>query len=269
MDQRANSIADLAIVLREQEALGEMTEKARIEKKEAEETAIREELVRLAEEERNGGLPVLEQAIQAQEAVIADMRAKKAAGEPGAPVRRDIHRQHQALKTLKLKQQKMIAAKEVFEQGHAKLVRQAESKTQSGELQPGASTLELDIDPPLIFYHPTPEKSTRTIPKRGALKSQVAEKKTPLYTTRGVVIRWANPLDAEYADSWPVTVEHQDAGYSRHTAPSPDAEAILDIEGMNRSPKALEEMRIEAEGGHSELGEGQSSFGDFVQIGDK
>lgn len=266
MDQRANSIADLAQVLREQEQLGAETEKQRIEREQAEETRVREELISLAEEERNGGLPVLEAAIQAQESAINDMRARKQAAQPDAPSRKDVHRQILALNALKLKHQKMIAAKDTFEQGHARLIKQAESKSESGELKQGASELELDIEPPAIFYRPT-ERSGST-PRRGNVKQEVAKKQTPVYTAQGIVIRWSNPLDAEFAESWPTAVEHQDAGYTRHVAARPGDEAILDAEAMLRSPKALEEMRIAEEGGLDELEARMSESPDhFIQPG--
>lgn len=231
MDQRANSIADLAAVLREQEELGAAKEKADAEAADRANLKAREEMLALATEERNGGLPVLEKAISAQEAAIADMNAKREAEDTAAPSRRDIHRQNQALNALRLKRRKMIAAKDALEQAQATLVTTPDNSSPQ---------IQGTVEPPAIFY-PNSTASSTPLPKRGIRRKQIAASIAPRFTTNGVVVRWANPLDAEFAESWPVAVEHHDAGLLRHTAPHPDREAIMDVEQMLRSQMALEQ----------------------------
>lgn len=265
MDQRANSIADLAAVLREQEAVGIAKEREDAEKRQAEETRAREDFVTLAEEERNGGMPVLQEAIKAQEAAIVELKARHAAGGEDAPTRKDIYRQTAPLNELKLKLRKMKAAKDAFENGHARLTKQAETQSQSGQLKRGASELQLDIEIPPVFYLTRPVGSG-TIPKRGSLKQELARKQVPTYSADGIVIRWSNPLDAEYAESWPAAVEHQDAGLLRHTARNPEEEAVFEVEQILRSPKALQELSL-GEQRQLEDMEGRSDLGpqDFMQ----
>lgn len=41
----------------------------------------------------------------------------------------------------------------------------------------------------------------------------------PVFSSQGVEIKWANPLDAEHALEWPADVVHAPMGYARHTAP--------------------------------------------------
>ncbi|GAB7356596.1 hypothetical protein MBLNU459_g7324t1 [Dothideomycetes sp. NU459] len=245
MDQKANSIADLAQVLREQEALGLEKERRDREKQENQDRRIREELIALAEEERNGGLPVLEQAIAAQEQAIATLKEQKAAAQPDAPNRRTIHQNVIALNALRIKKEKMLAAKAAIEDAKAAALEQGKTS--------GADSVELSITPPLIFHHPDP--ATRgTLPKRGPLRKAAAEKDTPVYSTSGVTIRWTNPLDADFAEFWPEAVVHEAAGLVRHTAPAPGSKAIYDLgerpwrrseKYANAKAKAEEEYRLE------------------------
>ena len=63
-------------------------------------------------------------------------------------------------------------------------------------------------------------------PKRGAVRKaqQLEAKIQQLESVRKepVRIRWANILDAEYAESWPESVIHDGLGSTRHTAPHPE-----------------------------------------------
>lgn len=256
MDQRANSIADLAAVLRQQEEAGIAKENQEIEKKEAEEQKVREEMVALLEEEKKGGLRVIEAAINAQKTSIRALLAKRAAGESDALSRKNLLGQTRALKALELKLQKMKAAKEVFDQGHARLVQQAQSAEEAGE---SSSQLELDVDPPRIFYHSRHNTPFSTIPKRGPVRKALARTQTPIYTAQGVVIRWSNPLDAEIAESWPAAVQHQDAGLLKHVAADPTMEPVFDVERVLRSPKALRELSA------AEQAELEAMDGGFMQ----
>ena len=61
--------------------------------------------------------------------------------------------------------------------------------------------------------------------QKGANK--VKKKPVPaleLSGTEGVMVRWANILDAEYAETWPGAVVHGVLGQSRYTAAFPPAE---------------------------------------------
>ncbi|KAH0556235.1 hypothetical protein GP486_005837 [Trichoglossum hirsutum] len=65
----------------------------------------------------------------------------------------------------------------------------------------------------------------RPMPKRGVVrKAQKLEAKIAELEKVGTVpvkIKWANILDAEFAESWPESVVHDGLGTTRHTAPRP------------------------------------------------
>jgi len=242
MDQRANSIADLAAVLKDQDANGAVKEQANAEIKEAQDRKAREELVHFAQQEKDGALPRLEESIKAKKADIANLQNLRAQGNPGAPNAKTIMPHTHALRALLLKKKKMIAARNAFNDAKAQLTAKGASSS-----DPDASTLQMTIEPPRIFYPSPPDP--KNIPKRGKLrKTLLAQHLRPAFTADGVVIRWSNPLDAEYAESWPPDVQHQDAGMMRHVHNKPGAEPILDAERILRSPKALLEMQQREDG---------------------
>jgi hypothetical protein len=70
----------------------------------------------------------------------------------------------------------------------------------------------------------------RSIPKRGPLRARIERENAPVFSTEGIVIKWANHLDAEFAESWPETVDHQPMGFARNRAPNADQEPIMDVE---------------------------------------
>lgn len=62
--------------------------------------------------------------------------------------------------------------------------------------------------------------------KRQKGANKVKKKPVPaaeLGGTEGVMVRWANILDAEFAETWPVAVVHDVLGQSRYTAAFPPA----------------------------------------------
>lgn len=63
---------------------------------------------------------------------------------------------------------------------------------------------------------------------------------TELSGTDGVMVRWANILDAEYAETWPAAVVHNLLAQSRYTAAFPLAEEAT-------SSATLERLETEAE----------------------
>jgi len=88
---------------------------------------------------------------------------------------------------------------------------------------------------------PTPNVS---VPKRGSLRARVERANAPVFSTEGIVIKWANQLDAEYAESWPETVNHMAMGLARHRAPAAEQEAILDVgEFRNNRTQAYQSKR--------------------------
>ncbi|KZF26922.1 hypothetical protein L228DRAFT_258277 [Xylona heveae TC161] len=67
-------------------------------------------------------------------------------------------------------------------------------------------------------------ESPRPVPKRGVGKQLLKQEKQRQIVAQGVdgvAIHWANILDAEYAQSWPLAVIHDIMPRSRHIAPDP------------------------------------------------
>ena len=88
---------------------------------------------------------------------------------------------------------------------------------------------------------PTPEqleraerrvrKDGRPPAKRG-LGKQLSAEAYSMGTVEGVRIRWANLLDAEFAETWPAAVVHDMLGKSRYTAaypPPPDGSILAQL----------------------------------------
>lgn len=92
------------------------------------------------------------------------------------------------------------------------------------------------------------ERSERRIKLVERMKKQkgankVKKKPVPapeLSGTDGVMVRWANILDAEYAETWPAAVVHDFLGQSRYTAAFPPREEAT-------SSNALQREKTEAE----------------------
>lgn len=234
MDQKANSIADLAWVLRHQEELGVKM----AQKHEDNQNRVREELLALAKEAEDGGMPLLEQAMKDQEATINKMKQMQQEGSPNAPSRKQIGESMVALKGMRLRYEKMKAATSAIESAKDKAMAQAEAQDARGT---APDSISLVIEPPRIFSQPPPELSPKSKSRNSGLQG-------PLYTTEGVVIRWTNPLDAEFASEWPAAVKHDYAGLARHTAAPIDQEAAVSVEELiqrntSRKYTAMREAR--------------------------
>jgi hypothetical protein len=89
------------------------------------------------------------------------------------------------------------------------------------------------------------ERSERRVKRAEQLKRQKGPskvKKKPILArelggTEGVMVRWANILDAEFAETWPVAVVHDVLGKSRYTAAFPPAKRTATSQ---RQEKGLE-----------------------------
>lgn len=57
------------------------------------------------------------------------------------------------------------------------------------------------------------------------LHNMIKIAKSSVFTAQGVSVKWANILDAEYAEVWPEAVQHERLGFVRNTAPRPDLDA--------------------------------------------
>lgn len=90
---------------------------------------------------------------------------------------------------------------------------------------------------------PTPNLS---VPKRGSLRARLERANRPVFSTEGIVVKWANQLDAEYAEAWPETIAHEPMGLSRHRAPAADDESILDVADFRAARMQANQERVQA-----------------------
>ena len=81
----------------------------------------------------------------------------------------------------------------------------------------------------------------RPLAKRGPGKQKSAEALTVRGSVEGVKIRWANVLDAEFAETWPEDVVHDGLEKHRYTAAWPPAPPLVPAEQM-----LVEEVELEA-----------------------
>ena len=58
--------------------------------------------------------------------------------------------------------------------------------------------------------------------------------------TDGVMVRWANILDAEFAETWPEKVVHDGLGKNRHTAAWPSIDIRKSMEDVRREEEKWE-----------------------------
>lgn len=78
------------------------------------------------------------------------------------------------------------------------------------------------------------------LPKRAGnmgqdLLSQIKKMRKPIYSMKGVKIKWQDPLDAEYAAAWPELVTHEPMGFVQYSAPDPEVQPIMDALDLRES----------------------------------
>ena len=232
LDQRANSVADLAAVLAAQEALGAKTQQHREEEAKERRDFQVQTMLDLARRAEQGGLA----AIDARLTELKEIEAK--ADRLGEPMEISKAQMSREVKELNARQRKMHWSADAV-----KTARE-EVKEKNGNLSPEQQEARVRE---ILPSFPTPNAS---VPKRGSLHNAVARANAPVFSTEGIVIKWANQLDAEYAESWPETVSHAAMGLSRHRAPAAEQEAVMTVA----------ELRTQR------LQRGQSSVDDEAQL---
>lgn len=69
----------------------------------------------------------------------------------------------------------------------------------------------------------------RNMPAYQKFRADIEIARRAVFSTEGVTVKWANILDAEFAELWPEAVKHERLGFVRHAAPEPDSEGYQDI----------------------------------------
>ena len=234
MDQKANSIADLAAVLVEQEAVSEN----------GAETYTEEEvrrMVNLNQRAERGALEVIEARIAGLNEHIKELVRTTPVDKETADsitirtLRAQRYRTRRALKD---------AHKAKEEMEHALLmVSYVEPAIANPELESGDGKSASETD----------QASSKTAaieslsPKSKPLEISSIPK--PTFNMEGVKVTWQNIMDAEFAPVWPAAVEHEWMGITRHSAPKPEAEPRMTAqeyyEGKTRLRLGEDEGEVE------------------------
>jgi hypothetical protein len=210
LDQRANSVADLAAVLAAQEALGAKTQQMKDEEAKSRRAYQVQTMIDMAKEVEQGALD----EVKLQMKQMKEQLKSSASDESTEMSKTQLRKQ---LKDAIARRTKLNWSSSNVERVKAEL------KESGAELSPEQLDARLRESLPEF---PAP----RSIPKRGPLRARIQRENAPVFSTEGIVIKWANHLDAEFAESWPETVDHQPMGFARNRAPNADQEPIMDVE---------------------------------------
>lgn len=246
MNQKANSIADLAAVLLKQEVDAEKQER----KKEKARARERKEMQDLATQFADNEVrrPLRYQIGDLQKA-IGNHTYNEGGESKRIPRRlaRDLAAAQLRLDRMKFAQdavaQAKVDAENVSPEETEKRVAAAlEAREEASVAQEGEGAPESSPPPFTEEERAAAEAAIREnlwtdflpeFPKElhePILKSKL-RKYAPkpshqhlVFSQKGVTVRWANTLDAEYAEQWPAEVRHEPMGYVRNTAPSANEE---------------------------------------------
>lgn len=212
LDQKANSVADLAAVLLAQEEMGVKTTKAREKEQQIDRAREVKEMLSLAAEAEKGGLEALEKEVASLQSRIESMNTDQPAedGMTRSRLKKELHR------TIPRKLRMEFASKAV-----------REARPQQTESATDGSKSDMSWTTSLPSF---PGPNIDRLPKRSPLRSKLRRENYPIYSTEGVTVQWNNILDAEFAATWPANVKHERMGWTRYTAPNPKAETLEDVE---------------------------------------
>lgn len=224
MDQKANSVADLAAVLLEHDQRGTeagLTEASRL-------AAERDTILALARD-FDAGAPreaLVRRIAEGEATLLPEVGASK-------KLRAAIASQNR--KTAKKVDAAKVALKRM-EWSHAVVLEAIEALP-----EPTASDGTASSEPPreLTFQENLEERGDEikeALP-RMPLEFVDKEDKAPIYSSEGVTVQWANVLDAEFAEAWPNAVKHEAMGLFRNTPPAAPGATATFVKRQKGKPK--------------------------------
>lgn len=261
MNQKANSVADLAAVLVEQEELGAASEEAR-QKDEAREKEVVLKSFHDAEAAwQDGALEPLREEITSLAATIESMMTPEVNADD---VRRNKRKQLvEELFQMRIREHRISAVGGVVGEVGYEAEREAEQTSEATsekveqvlEQTRVAQFVDTNWKHPLLatfrrLYPESQRLQQARVPKRERARIERLLKNDAfdIYTMDGIGIRWANPLDLEYAEAWPEAVEHSELRFdrtSKHSAVGLERQRRMEIaEELEAEPqrKALEAL---------------------------
>ncbi|KAI5367838.1 Putative mitochondrial recombination protein [Septoria linicola] len=256
MDQKANSVADLAAILLRQEEKGISLVDLKAESVQQRKEQVVAEIEELARAFTRGGTEALDKKIAElkEEAESASAKSKDKSNK--VKQRKEEHQKAkkslEALGQVKLQRRKMLYAAQAVKEAKETAAQESAAQGPPSETSPSADATE-NTTPPTSevdyrqYIQPYPTKldpvraaqEGLAVSKRSqaqqAQKEEIKLARTPIFNNDGVAIKWANSLDAEYAEMWPKAVLHENMGFVRNAAPVPDqpiAEQISDFKAQ-------------------------------------
>ncbi|KAF7195673.1 hypothetical protein HII31_02991 [Pseudocercospora fuligena] len=274
MDQKANSIADLAAILSRQEEKGAAISKEQELALELQRREDQDTIISLAErnatetDELKAKIPIMEADVARaeQEAQNKDNKSKerRSAFQKALHTRRDIEKIQ-----LQIRRMEWSAAQVADAKARAAVEQQAASEAQAKKQEQRAAAESSETAKPATAEEsvraeiPSPSeqnpvdevdfrqyladfpaeldpiaaaKAGTHIAKGSALEPENKTRKMlaklirqPIFTGQDITVKWANMLDAEFAETWPADVKHDRIGFVRHIAPKPDDEPVDDL----------------------------------------
>lgn len=257
MDQKANSVADLAAILLRQEQKGTGLARKQVILAQTRKKQMMDEICSLAMTFEKGGMAKLEANIAKWHAQVREHLERSLDRTSPLKRRMDEDKKRRWAKVIldryKLQRQKMLFAKETVE-----VAKQPAAKQQAaGEIRAQTTITPTQRVNWKKYVEPYPAKLdpiravqegiTMSTKKKsnyitGAELKDIKLLKAPVFTMEGVSVKWSNALDAEYAEEWPASVQHDFMGLVRNTAPRPDherADTVSDLKsGMWKTRSA-------------------------------
>ncbi|KAF2206504.1 hypothetical protein CERZMDRAFT_103319 [Cercospora zeae-maydis SCOH1-5] len=260
MDQKANSVADLAaILLRQQQRSAQLAADKKGLMKRRNKRMI-EEIVTLSDQyERHGTTKIDERIAKSTAQATEAGRKSRDKKSTTRQQRKEQYLEAQAArqaaaryraKKVKMewsfqavKEAKQMAATEAASREQAVIAEEDEAKAANGpdSKPPPREPIQVDYKQFIQSY------PAELDPMRALFEGQAFDKKSPLHTLtlaqskdlremkrpvfsiKGTTVQWANVLDAEYAELWPRQVKHLNMGFVRNTAPEAGTEGIHDV----------------------------------------
>lgn len=251
MDQKANSVADLATILLRQERQGMLLAQQQRNATRTRKRQMIDEICSLAMTDERG-MARLEAKIAEWDAQVREHLERSLDKTNPMKQRMDEDKKRRKAKVVRdhmvLKRKKILFAK--------KAVKAAEQRAPE-EMRAQATTTPTEPIDWKQYIEPYPteldpiravqEGITMNLKKKGnfitgAELKDIKLLRAPVFTMDGISVKWSNALDAEYAEEWPGKVQHDFMGLVRNTAPRPDqerADTVTDLKiGMWKSRSA-------------------------------
>ncbi|KAM3422680.1 hypothetical protein BST61_g167 [Cercospora zeina] len=298
MDQKANSVADLAaILLRQQTRSGYVAGHKKRLLFIRKESNI-EEIVSLEKQYGHRGTTAVDKMIaklvaRAKEAGAKSRDRSTTTREQRKEQYLKAQETRQAaakarLKKLKIewavqavKKAKQMAAAERASREQAAIAKEEAAKEANGpdykpppreptevDYKSFIETYPAELDPlRALFEGRAFDKQSPLHTLTPAQKGDLNIMKRPVFAKRGITVQWADVLDSEYAEEWPAKVKHLNMGFVRNTAPMAGTEGIHEVSEFKGQSRAANWDATESE--EDAVGDEGGFFAEAQAVGQK